>query len=173
MGSGLAGIRKIPDERRHEIAGQLASLLPVLYDLAFRELMPDDFAQREREIWIEVGKLVPELAGTWHLPYSDAPRIADTIAVIREILFGSEFKSEILDLSADTAVILTKRCPFLVRGLETGRASEHCFIRCLAFSVTATERLNPKYTLRFVRAMCMGDRNCESKIVLKETVADE
>ena len=173
MGSGLAGMRKIPEERRHEIAGQLASFLPVIYDLAFRELMPDDFAKREQEIWIEIGKQVPDLAGTSHLPCSDAPRIADTIAVVRELLFGSEFKTEILDLSADTAVILTKRCPFLVRAHETGGGPEHCFTRCLAFSVTATERLNSKYTLRFVRAMCMGDRNCESKIVLKDTVADE
>ena len=173
MGSGSAGIRKIPEERRHEIAGQLASLLPVIYDLAFRELMADDFAQREREIWIEIGKEVPHLAGTCHLSCTDAPHIADTIAVVWELLFGSEFKSEILDLSTDTAVILTKRCPFLVRAQETGGASEHCFTRCLAFSLTATERLNPKYTLRFVRAMCMGDRNCECKIVLKDTVADE
>ena len=172
MGSGSAGIRRIPEDQRCEIAGQLTTFLSVIYDLAFREVT-DDFEQREREIWIEVGKEVPQLAGTCRLRSSDAPGIADTISVVRELLFGSEFKSEVLDLSPDTAVILTKRCPFLTRAQEMGGVPEHCFPRCLAFSVTATERLNPKYTLRFVRAMCMGDRNCECKIVLKNTVAEE
>ena len=83
MGSGSAGIRRIPEERRCEIAGQLATFLSVIYDLAFREVT-DDFEQREREIWIEVGKEVPQLAGTCRLRSSDAPGIADTISVVRE-----------------------------------------------------------------------------------------
>ena len=46
----------------------------------------------------------------------------------------------------------------------------HLFSRCLTFSVATIEILNPEYTLRFVRSMCMGDKSCEKKIVKKETV---
>jgi hypothetical protein len=173
MGAGSADIRKIPEERRHEITGQQASLLPVMYDLVFRGIIGDDYDRMEREIWVELGRQVPHLAGTYHLPHADAPGIAGAISVARALLFGPEFRSELLDISPDIAVILTKRCPFLMRTQEVGGVAEHNFTRCLAFSVTAAERLNPKYTLRFVRAMCMGDRHCECKILSKDTASDE
>jgi hypothetical protein len=54
------------------------------------------------------------------------------------------------------------------------RCSRHgeAFNRCLAFTITAIEELNPEYTLRFVRGMCQGDRNCEMKIITKKAAEE-
>jgi hypothetical protein len=94
--------------------------------------------------------------------------------VVTTLFFGPEVKEEILDLSGTRAVILTKGCPFMVRGVELGGRPAHLFPKCMAFSMAAVESLNPAYTTRFVRAMCMGDyRNCELTILKREEAEKE
>ncbi len=77
------------------------------------------------------------------------------------ILFGPDAKGEVIEVGEDGAVIIVKRCPFLFGGSAVGIPYERAFHRCLAFNLSSQKKLNPDYASRYVRAMCMGDRQCK------------
>ena len=80
------------------------------------------------------------------------------------ILFGPDYKGEVIDLGENGATIIIKQCPFLATGGIVGVSPERAFHRCLAFNLMSQKKLNPKYSARYVRAMCMDDRQCEIKV---------
>ena len=84
------------------------------------------------------------------------------------VLFGPSWKSEILELPDDGAVVIVKRCPLLAHGHETGCPGECTFHRCLALTLTTVPLLNKKYSSRFVRTICTGDRQCEVRIEIEK-----
>ena len=168
-----ASLADVPEGQRWQIASRLAGNLPVLYDAVFRDQVGgEEFDRLERDIWIEVAKEARTLAWTYRWPVDNAGAIASTLSAIAGLFFGTEFKQEVLDLSPDTAVILRKRCPFYTHAIMLQRNPEHLFAKCLVFSVVTVEQLNPAFTLRFVRGSCMGDRQCELKVVRKDLVEE-
>jgi hypothetical protein len=45
-----------------------------------------------------------------------------------------------------------------------GASQDRAFKRCLAFNLSTQKSLNPNYKSRYVKALCMGDRQCEIKV---------
>ena len=151
----------------------MASIIPVLYRTAFRDLAGDRYDELEQQVWIVLAHEATALAATFDLPAGTAKELASTLSIITTVFFGPETVTEVASFEGDRAVLLVKRCPFLLRETEFVAEPGSVFNRCLAFSIAAVEALNPDYTLRFVRGACHGDRNCEMKITRKEIVEEE
>jgi hypothetical protein len=169
----MDGRKEIPDETKWKIASRLAAALPLMYDYAFREVVGEKYDEIERDIWVEVGKEVKLVADAFRLPVKTAGEVADAVQTVATIFFGPDWQRERNMIADDRAVIVTKRCPFRIKEMELRQRPDLHFQKCLAFSVIAVESLNKNYTLRFIRSMCMGDKHCEMKIVLKETIKEE
>jgi hypothetical protein len=161
-------MRDIPPETRWQIASISASILPVLCTSILRKRLVKDCDHLAEEIWCNVGAEVAAIAKGLDLPVNPADQLATSLLEILRTVFGIEFRGEILDLSTDRAVILIRHCPFLIRSMELGEGTAAIFHPCLAFCVSATEALHRDFSVRFVRAMCMGDRNCEMRVAKKE-----
>lgn len=157
----------IPDEMKWKIASKLVSALPVMYDITYRDTVGEDYDRLEQEIWMHMAGEAGIVARSFFLPASDAEEIMHTLQVIQTVFFGPEIRIEPGLSGSDRAVIMIKRCPFLYREKEMRETGGQLLTRCLAFSIATVEVLNPAFTLRFVRSMCTGDRNCELKIIRK------
>ena len=144
-----------------------------MYDFVFRERIGEQYDELEQDIWIEIGKQSKEVAGALRLPLNTAPDIAEAHRVIATIFFSADYAVEHIAIAEDRSVLRVTRCPFIFREIEVRGRTGPLFSRCMTFAITSVEALNPDYTLRFVRSMCMGDRTCELKVVKKELVADE
>jgi hypothetical protein len=165
---GMVDLRDIPEGTRWQIATKILSSLPIMYDIAFREAVGEKYDELEYQVWLELGKDAMDIAEAFHLPVSTAAELAGDLRLITRVIFGAEFRYEVLEISEDRATLLTKTCPFLGSTYEYGGAAKHLFPKCLAFSVAVVETLNPKFTARFVRSLCMADRTCEMAILTKE-----
>ncbi len=158
-------MRETAPDLRWQIAARSASRLPIICTTVLAARLGDAYDDHlAEEIWSHLGEESSDLAKGLDLPVTPADSLAGTLLEILRILFGPEFRGEILDLAPDRAVLLISRCPFLMRALEAGERSSAFFHPCLAFCVTATETLHSEYTLRFIRAMCLGDKNCELRL---------
>ena len=160
----MIDLRDIPDETRWRIAAQFAARLPALYDTAFRPVVGERYDEIEQEIWMELSRTAFTIARDLSLPVGTAQDLAGTMRMVLVILFGPGFRAEALEVSDDRSVIVIKRCPFLEQDVPSGNDGNPIFRRCMAFTLTATPLLNKKYSSRFVRTMCTGDRQCEIKI---------
>ena len=157
-------LRTVPDETKWKFSAQCAARLPSLYEQIFRPLVGEAYDEHEQEVWIKLADLAFEIARTLQLPIRNAREIAESLRIVNAILFGPDFKEEVIEVGEDGAVLVTRRCPFLLQGRGLGSSTEGAFHRCMAFTLTAQNRFNPKYASRYVRTMCMGDRQCEFKI---------
>jgi len=164
----MVDLRDIPEGTRWQIATRILSSLPVMYDMAFREAVGKNYDELEYRVWLELGKEAMDIAKAFHLPVSTAAELAGDLRLITRILFGAEFRYEVLEISENRATLLTKTCPFLGSAYEYGGTPRYLFPKCLAFSVAVVEILNPKFTARFVRSLCMADRTCEMSVLTKE-----
>jgi hypothetical protein len=163
---------EVPDRGRWEIASGIAASLPPMYDRLFRDPVGPDYERLEQEIWIELAREAVKVARTYNMPAGNATELAGTLSDILSIFFGPR-SGEIIDLSPESGILLFKRCPFLDKSRQWGVDPGISFRKCLTFAIVAVESLNPKYSLRYVRSGCMGDRNCEIKIGLKDAVEAE
>lgn len=156
-------------EMRWQIAAKYASSLPVLCTIILRMRLGNAYDDHlVEEIWCHVGDKASDIAKGLELAVSPVDRLASSLLEVLRTLFGPEFRGEILDLDADRAVMLINRCPILLRAMELGEYSPSIFHPCLAFCVSATEALHKDFSLRFIRAMCQGDKNCELRLGKKE-----
>lgn len=169
----MAAENGIPDAAKWLIASRLASRLPVMYDIAFRNKVGEEYDQIEQDIWVETGKEAKSVADAFKLPVKTAPDLADTYRTISKIFFSPDYNTEHIRVEGDKSVVRVSKCPFIFREMEMRGYTEPLFSKCMAFSIAAVEALNPEYSLRFVRSMCMGDKACEMKIVRKETLSKE
>ncbi|MGB7994348.1 hypothetical protein [Methanoregula sp.] len=160
----MPDLKDIPDTARWKFAAECAAKLPALYEIAFREALGNKYDTLEREIWMEIARMIREVVHTCSFPVKTAPEIARSIQQATIILFGPEYGGETIELADDNAVVLIKRCQFLVHSHSLAADHEHTFSRCMALTLTAVPLLNGNYTARFVRTMCTGDRQCEIKI---------
>ena len=166
-------VHDIPDAIKWQVASRLASKLPVMYDFVFRGRVGDQYDELEQDIWIEIGKQSREVADALRLPLKTAPQVADAHRIVATIFFSADYSMEHLKIAEDRSALRVTRCPFVFRDMEIRGSKGPLFSRCLTFGITSVEALNPDYTLRFVRSMCMGDRACELKVVKKEEVTGE
>jgi hypothetical protein len=160
----------IPEDMRWQAAARIASITPVLYGMVFRETVGEQYDELEQQVWVFLAQEAKALATGFNLPTKTAHELASTLAIITTTFFGPDTISEVASFEGDRAVLMMKRCPFLLREEEFRAEPGAVFNRCLAFSIAAIEALNPNYTLRFVRSACQGDRNCEMKIATKNTL---
>ena len=160
--------RDIPNETKWRLAAGYAARLPVLYDAAFRPVAGEKYDEIEQEIWMDLSRTAFAIARDLTLAVGTAQDLAETMQVVMVILFGPGFRIEALNVSADRSVILVKRCPFLEQEGASFGAGSPVFRRCMAFTLTSVPLLNKKYSARFVRTMCTGDRQCEIKIAEAE-----
>jgi len=168
----MAGKIPIPDEMKWQAAANIASLLPVAYGMVFRESVGDGYDRLEQQVFVALAHEAKGITQTFSLPVCTPQDLVATLAILITVFFGPETKSEQVSFESDRAVLLIKKCPLLLREQEYHAHSGDVFNRCLAFSIAAIEELNPEYTLRFVRAMCQGDKHCEMKIIPKK-IAEE
>ncbi len=160
----MPDLKSIPDEVKWRLAAKLASLLPALYESAFRDVAGDRYDEIEQGIWMVISCVADDIVRDLSLPVNNAGELADSLRTVLAILFGPDYKSETIEFSNDGAVVLVKRCPLPKRcpGERSGDIS--AFQRCMVLTLTTIPSLNKKYSARFVRAMCTGDRQCELKI---------
>ena len=160
----MPDLRSVPDEVKWRIAAKLAALLPAMYEAAFRDVAGKRYDEIEQNIWMEISIMVDEIIHDLSLPVSNAYELAESMRTVMAILFGPDYKSETLEFSNDGAVILVKRCPLPAPYHNSGTGDIPAFHRCMALTLTTIPYLNKKYSARFVRTMCTGDRQCELKI---------
>jgi hypothetical protein len=164
----MVDLRDIPEGTRWQIAARVLASLPVMYDMALRESVGRKYDELEYQVWLELGKDARDIAKAFQLPVATASDLARALRLITVLLFGPEFRYEVLEISPDRATLVTKTCPFLGSAREYGGTPKNLFPKCLAFSVSVVESLNPKFTARFVRSLCMEDRTCEMSVLTKE-----
>ena len=169
----MPDLKDIPDNVRWRYAATCAAKLPVLYEIAFREALGPQFAALEEDIWREIAKMVRDIVHTSSFPTRNAKEIALALQNATIILFGPEYGGETMEVTNDGAVVIVKRCPFLVHSYTLALDHERAFSRCMALTLTAVPLLNKDYTARFVRTMCTGDRQCEVKIERKIPAAQD
>jgi hypothetical protein len=157
-------LKSIPDDVKWRLAARLAALLPALYEAAFRDVAGGKYDEIEQDIWMEISVIVNDIVRDLSLPVSTAGELADSLRTVMAILFGPEYKSETLHFSDEGAVVLVKRCPLPARVHDSEGGGTSTFNRCMALALTTVPFLNKKYSSRFVRTMCTGDRQCELKI---------
>ena len=160
----MSDLKSIPDDVKWRLAAKLAALLPALYESAFRNVAGDRYDEIEQGIWMEISCVVDDIVRNLSLPVGNAGELADSLRTVMAILFGPDYKSETLEFSNDGAVVLVKRCPLPERCPGAKQGDTSTFQRCMALTLTTIPHLNKRYSARFVRAMCTGDRQCELKI---------
>jgi hypothetical protein len=162
----------IPEEMRWQVAVKNVSMLPVLYRMVFRDVVGNGYDRLEQQVFVALAHEAKLVAWTFELPAGTARELASTLDILNTLFFGPEIKSELVSFEGDRAVLLVRKCPMMLREQELCSRKGEVFNRCLAFTIAAIEELNPEYTLRFVRGMCQGDRNCEMKIITKKAAEE-
>ena len=158
----------VPDDMKWLIAARMVSTLPLLYDMCFRDSIGEEYDRVEQQIWISMAEEAAKVASSFRLPTGNAEELAQTLNLVSVIFFGPEMRSEQVRISPERSVLVMKGCPFEIPAIGMQMAGERLFHRCMAFSIAAVESMNPDYTLRFVRSMCMGDGHCEMKVMTVE-----
>jgi hypothetical protein len=164
----MISIEDIPAEKRWEIAAKSASAMPLIYDMHLRKVLGEKYDEIEKSIWTEGGKEVKNLATALGLPSDNAIEVNEAFGVIGTILFGPEFKFEMVEETKDRVVRKVIACPMLNRAKEMGLDPETVALKaCMTFDKSAVMNLNPKYIHRLNANMCSGSRYCEMIIEAK------
>jgi len=164
----MARHQSLSPEQKWQAVTRFTTALPVLYDIVFRERVGERVRLLDQQVWVHLADMAQDYAAASGLQSSDAGEIVETLETIFLTFFGPEFRTEDIPIDQGRAVLMIKRCPFVIREAELREGTENLLPRCLAFSIATVESLNPAFTLRFVRCMCRGDRTCELKIMRRE-----
>jgi hypothetical protein len=160
----MRDLRSIPDDVKWKISAKGTARLPAMYEVVFSPVLGDRYDELEQEIWVEFSKFGFDIARSLHLPITSAVDLAQSMSMVRAILFGPDYKDEVMEVGDDGSVVIVRHCPFVAEAAGRGASPDRAFKRCLAFTLSTQKSLNLKYKSRFVRAMCMGDRQCEIKV---------
>ena len=160
----MRDLRSIPDDVKWKISAKGAARLPAMYEIVFSPVAGDRYDELEQEIWVEFSKFGFDIARSLQLPITSAEDLAQSMSIVRAILFGPDYKDEVMEVDENGSVVIVKHCPFVAEAAGMGASPDRAFKRCLAFTLSTQKSLNPKYKSRFVKAMCMGDRQCEIKV---------
>jgi len=160
----MADLKSVPDAVKWQLAARNAALIPALYDRMFRKEIGDRYDEIEHEVWVALSRTSYDIATELSFPVDTAGNLAKSIMAVMIILYGPDFKNEILDVAEDRSVIVIRRCPFHAIGTPHLEHGENTFHKCMAFTLMSVPLLNKKFQARFVRAMCLGERQCEIKV---------
>ena len=164
--------RSVPDDARWRIAARHAAHLAAMYEKVFFPVLKDRFVELEQEVWIRMAEFSVEIARSLKFPVGTARELAESLRSVNTIFFGPDYKEEVIDVGNDGAVIIIRRCPHVTG--EIPFSENGTFHRCMACTLSSQKAMNPAYSSRFVRAMCMGDyRNCELTILTQEEAEKE
>jgi hypothetical protein len=156
----MPDLNSIPDEVKWRLAAKLAAL----YDRAYRDVVGERYDEIEEDIWMKLSSMALEIVRDLSLPSRNAGELAESMRTVMTILFGPDYKSETLNVSKDGAVVLIRQCPLIETGHNVGAGGPGTFHKCMVLTLTSVPQLNNRYSARFVRTMCTGDRQCEIKI---------
>ena len=154
----------VPDATKWRIATRYIMHLAAMYERVFRPALGDRFDALEQEVWMQMVRFFAENARSLRLPSGSAMELAESLRMVSSIVFGPDSKEEIIRIGDDGAVIVIRRCPVIVHDNGISASGDGMFHRCMAFTLSFQNAMNPRYSARFVRAMCMGDRQCEIRI---------
>ena len=146
----MPDLKDIPDAVRWRFAAECASKLPAFYEIAFRKALGNEYDALEREIWIELARMIRDIVHDCSFPTKNAAEIARTSRMQRSSSLARSTEGRPLQLADDGAVVLVKHCPFLIHSHMLAADHEHVFSRCMALTLTAVPLLNGNYTTRFV-----------------------
>jgi hypothetical protein len=157
-------LRSVPDETKWQIATQYAAHMTAIYESVFRPVVQDRYDELEQEVWMHMAQFSLEIAQSLKLPVGTARDLAESLRLLSTLVFGPDYKGELIEVGRDGAVIIIRRCPALAGDCCSPASGDGTFHRCMAFTLASQKKMHPGYSSRFVRAMCMGDRQCEIKI---------
>jgi hypothetical protein len=157
-------LRSVPDDTKWQIATQYAVHMTAIYEGVFRPVVQDRYDELEQEVWMHMAQFSLEIAQSLRLPVGTARDLAESLRLVSSLFFGPDYKGELIEVGKDGAVIIIRRCPALAGDCFSPASGDGAFHRCMSFTLASQKKMNPGYTSRFVRAMCMGDRQCEIKI---------
>lgn len=160
----MPDFRSVPDETKWRIATQYSSHLSAMYEKVFRPVIKNRYDELEREIWIGMAQYSLEIAKSLKLPVETAREMAESLSLVRTIVAGPDSREEVIEIGKDGAVIIVRRCSHLINDSSPSSSGDGMFHRCMAFTLASQKQMSPDHSSRFVRAMCMGDRQCEIKI---------
>ena len=165
----MVRLTDIPAKVRWEIAARAANSQSVACYMPVRQLISDRIDEIWNAIITEAGRQSKAMAQYLCLPAGNALEIDSTLGIISTIIVGPEFRGETLDAGKTHVIGRIDGCPMLnaYRNLgqdkPTGTASH-----CQAFCGSSVQSLNPRYTMRYTKRMCIGDDHCEYTIELKK-----
>jgi hypothetical protein len=165
----MVDAKSIPAEIKWEIAAKSATAMPWVYGMAFRGLIDEKrFHEIDQQIWTEGGREAKRLADKLNLTSRNAKEVNSTWGIVSSILYGPEFKEDIIEENENRVVTRITGCSFLNRAKEMRIDPRDGFGSCQAYSKSTVENLNPKYSQRFLDGMCLGAPYCENIIELKK-----
>lgn len=171
----MVDINDFPVELRWKLAAKSASALSLAQEKAYKDILGQEYKKIQPltdtinyMLWIQGGRDASILSNYLGLPTKTAPEIDEAQRLISVILYGPEIQYKIVDTSKDRVKTKTTSCPFLNRAKELDLESKNLFENCKAYNKTFIDNLNPKYTKRFTKAMCMGDEYCETCTELRK-----
>jgi hypothetical protein len=161
----MVNMEDVPVELRWRIAAEASNNLAMGYSLAFRQVLDDKVVNRiEESVWAEGGKQMKDIADSLQMPTGNIQEVDETWGVIGGILIPG-IEGEVVESNNKRMVTRITSCPLLNNQKEVGlEEGEGMCIACRAFNKNAVESLNPQYTQRFTRRMCLGDSYCESVV---------
>jgi hypothetical protein len=164
----MVNIRDIPAEVRWEIATKAANSQSIVYDMLVRQIIGDKIDEIWNVIMTEGGKESKTLAESLGLPASNAVEIESTLDIISTIILGPELMGDILEANEERVIGKMTGCPMLNAHRNIGNEPTGTHAHCQAFCQSSVESLNPRYTMRYTKKMCIGDPHCEYIIELKK-----
>ena len=172
----MVDLSDLPVELRWKIAAKSASALLLTQEKIYKDILGQDYKKVQPLTetinylsWIHGGKNASTLSNYLGLPAKTAEEIDKAQGLISVILYGPEIQYKIVDATNDHVKTQITSCQFLNRAKELGLESETLFENCKAYNKTFVKNLNPKYTKKITRAMCMGDKYCETLTKLKNS----
>lgn len=160
----MPDLRSVPDDTKWRIATQYAVGMRAIYESVFRPAIQNRYDELEQEAGFRMAQFSVEIARSLKFPLDTARELAESLHAVNTLVFGPEYKDEVIGIGDDGAVIIIRICPALENDSCSCSSGNGTFHRCMAFTIASQKIMNPKYSSRFVRAMCMGDRQCEIKI---------
>lgn|GEM_PF-2342756 len=170
----MVDISDFPAELRWKLAAKSASTLPLAHEKIYKDVLGQKYKKIRPLIdtinyisWIQGGKDASVLSNYLGLPTKTAEEVDKAQRLISVILYGPEIQYDVVSTDKTNAKTRITSCPFLNRSQELGLESENLFENCKAYNKTFIDNLNPKYTKKFTKAMCMGDECCETRTELR------
>lgn len=155
-------VEKVPAEIRWTIATQALTGAVIASAKALLDVLGQEkFNEIWGQIWAEAGKASKQIADALGLAGDDAKSAAETSLLVTVLAMGPEVKADIVEATAEKAVVRNTECPYWNRMKELGISDDICSVADPAYFNGLTKSLNPKVTVSLTKSMPQGDPYCE------------